>query len=260
VVLLHFGDVEPKVVALQMLLNSNLLREELLEVDGIFGRQTLQSVLDFQKQACLKQDGVVGPHTWEALVRNRPFSVIDAVDVTDPGYFNDTIPYLRRAGGDPVVVGCLCNGIQEALRQILAKVSAAGSIVALRFHGHGNTAIQSVSDGIPAPVRSRSSLSRNTVAAMQGSLGVLQFYFASFGSVEMHGCNVGYGPEGRAFLALLANLWGVPVSAGVGFQREGGWRTFRLEGPVQTAFPRGATLKTWAEGQPEPVRMSAARA
>lgn len=36
-------------------------------VDGSFGKQTFQAVLDFQKKHNLKPDGIVGPDTWAAI-------------------------------------------------------------------------------------------------------------------------------------------------------------------------------------------------
>lgn len=36
-------------------------------VDGVYGQQTIAAVMRLQKQAGLPADGVVGPHTWQAL-------------------------------------------------------------------------------------------------------------------------------------------------------------------------------------------------
>ncbi|MCK6508463.1 peptidoglycan-binding protein [Myxococcota bacterium] len=38
-----------------------------IDVDGIFGQGTLQAVCDFQSNAGLTVDGIVGPNTWAAL-------------------------------------------------------------------------------------------------------------------------------------------------------------------------------------------------
>ena len=41
-------------------------------VDGVFGQNTLKAVEDFQVKKHLTQDGVVGPQTWAALLKNPP--------------------------------------------------------------------------------------------------------------------------------------------------------------------------------------------
>lgn len=38
------------------------------DIDGIFGKQTLQAVKEFQKTCGLSTDGIVGPKTWKALL------------------------------------------------------------------------------------------------------------------------------------------------------------------------------------------------
>lgn len=38
-----------------------------ISADGVYGKNTLNAVKAYQKQKGLKQDGVVGPQTWEAL-------------------------------------------------------------------------------------------------------------------------------------------------------------------------------------------------
>jgi peptidoglycan hydrolase-like protein with peptidoglycan-binding domain len=43
-----------------------------IHIDGIFGWQTEEAVVDFQKSEALTPDGVVGPHTWRALPGGGP--------------------------------------------------------------------------------------------------------------------------------------------------------------------------------------------
>ena len=51
-----------------------------ISVDGIFGQQTESAVEDFQQDAGMGVDGVVGPHTWSRLVVTvRQGSTGDAV-------------------------------------------------------------------------------------------------------------------------------------------------------------------------------------
>ena len=61
---LRMGSRSPEVQTLQQQLNSIGAN---LAVDGIFGPQTRQAVIQFQRAAGLAPDGVVGPQTWASL-------------------------------------------------------------------------------------------------------------------------------------------------------------------------------------------------
>lgn len=61
---LRIGSRSPEVQTLQEQLNSAGAN---LAVDGIFGPQTRQAVIQFQRAAGLAPDGVVGPQTWASL-------------------------------------------------------------------------------------------------------------------------------------------------------------------------------------------------
>lgn len=63
--ILQYGSVGPRVAFSQL----GLKRAGYLdpEPDGIFGRQTQRSVRAFQSSAGLRQDGIIGPRTWQAL-------------------------------------------------------------------------------------------------------------------------------------------------------------------------------------------------
>ncbi|MEV7596358.1 peptidoglycan-binding domain-containing protein [Kitasatospora sp. NPDC089797] len=61
-----YGDSGPEIKALQCELNYSV-RGAGLQVDGIFGKNTLAIVQKFQGCAGLKPDGIVGPLTWAKL-------------------------------------------------------------------------------------------------------------------------------------------------------------------------------------------------
>ena len=42
-------------------------------IDGVFGKNTEESIITFQKQFNLKADGVVGSKTYEKFVEDKPF-------------------------------------------------------------------------------------------------------------------------------------------------------------------------------------------
>ncbi|MDH6707386.1 peptidoglycan hydrolase-like protein with peptidoglycan-binding domain [Kitasatospora sp. MAA19] len=61
-----YGDSGAEIKALQCELNYSV-RGAGLQVDGIFGDNTLSIVKKFQGCAGLQADGIVGPKTWAAL-------------------------------------------------------------------------------------------------------------------------------------------------------------------------------------------------
>ncbi len=66
-------------------------------VDGVFGRDTLNSVIAFQREFGLRQDGIVGRQTWyalqdqyDALLRSLPAEYRSYSSFLYPGYFVTT--------------------------------------------------------------------------------------------------------------------------------------------------------------------------
>lgn len=66
------GDTGPEVYAIQHLLRSHGYE---LAVDGIFGSETRQQVMNFQLAKSLSTDGIVGPQTWTALIQGKTVKV-----------------------------------------------------------------------------------------------------------------------------------------------------------------------------------------
>lgn len=64
---LREGSTGENVKALQLLLNGN--GESCGDVDGDFGDKTRRAVVRFQEKRGLTQDGIVGEHTWHALLK-----------------------------------------------------------------------------------------------------------------------------------------------------------------------------------------------
>ncbi len=60
------GDKGPGVILVQGILHR--LGYEIDEVDGVFGKQTLAAVKEFQENIGIEADGLVGPNTANALV------------------------------------------------------------------------------------------------------------------------------------------------------------------------------------------------
>lgn len=77
-----------------------------IKVDGIFGPQTLTSILSFQRAHNLVQDGVVGKHTWLALTgKNKVFkSIVDQLwePKANIEYAAKYLVFLRDYVGDDI--------------------------------------------------------------------------------------------------------------------------------------------------------------
>ena len=242
----------PTVGVLQVLLNRGISGGELVK-DGIFGSNTKQAVWNFQLPRGLAPDGIVGRNTWPRLTAGTGFRIIDAVDITDPDIVTTEVGDIRRAGGNPALVGYMCNGIGQILQTLIGRMREPGEVVLLRFHGHGDSGVMGISDGKGEHSNGDSDLGALTsgvIAMIASQLGKLCPFFGAYSSVELHGCKVAKGLDGRQMIQRLADVWKVPVSGGVNDQTSGGISTFRFEGPVFTAFPGGITLKQWSMALP----------
>lgn len=300
------GDRGPVVAALQLLLNRDRGSQDLV-VDGIFGAWTTEAVQQAQYAARLETSGTVDAPTWNALTTPLRLATIACNDIYDPAHDEVTPPGFRGRGW--IASGGMSNGVEHVVRQIEARAAGQGSIILLRFYGHGAPGLMSLtagtgslrnSDGrsichdetgqegfvLPNPmhdrpnvcrtptrdvanevrngrtierfavlrgshVADRTTLSTGTLPHVQQTLARLRPLFVKCGSVELHGCRVGAGRVGGNFLATLARILGVPVSAGVESQQFGATTGQRFEGPVRTAFPRGTQLREWARHLPQ---------
>jgi hypothetical protein len=238
-IILRRGDNLPTVAVLQSYLNQQPAVTEYLETDGNFGPKTEGAVLSFSGKP------FVDYWTWQMTVGGN-WQIIDSVDRTeyhDPKHaindHKDLAPYrqtlLEQFGmsfGSPVVVD-----------QVKAS-GRAGQVVLLRFHGHGSPGHMYLASGRD---HSGSSFHYLYNKKFYESLRPLREIFAPFGSVELHGCNVGRGRPGRVLMSGMADALGVPVSAGLGTQYGGSKKTFRFESPTITYCPNGESLKAWSQ-------------
>ena len=243
--LLKQGDRLPSVAALQILLNQALDRGEALVIDGLYGPRTKARVKTFQEQhqPRLTADGIVGQQTWPALTAGQDFQILDAVDVTKAGDELLEVADLRAAGGQPITSQGMCNGIRSSLFRIRSR-ARHGKLALLRFHGHGHPGSMGVAVGTGG--YASSELDVRYIDSVVRVLLPLRTLFAPLGSVEMHGCRVGAGRQGRQLLRGMAYALQTPVTAGLGIQYGGGGKTFHFEGPTLTVCPDGISLTDWA--------------
>lgn len=252
------GDALPAVAVLQKLLRRTGHR---IGADGHFGPLTRQAVLHFQRtHPGLAPDGIVGPQTWPRLVaRHEQMQVLDCIDIFDPDLLSTEVQDIRRGGGNPLVLGGMCNGVEQAVAAIL-QAAGFGSVFLLRFHGHGGPGWAGISagtgaDSTPANRSAMEVNNRNVVARL---LARLKPIFGPYGCIQFMHCSTGRGSNGTQLLQTVAQATGVPATAALRTQYAGGSATFRYEGPTNTVFPYATTMQAWGAALPEMAGMSIA--
>jgi len=244
--LLRRGDKLPAVGVLQKLLNRGGAG---LKVDGDFGPATQTEVSSFQRPRGLAPDGAVGENTWPRVSAHANLPIVDCVDIFDPSLANLEARDIRRAGGTPLLIAGMSNGVEHAVQEILA--NAPRNVFLLRFHGHGAAGVAGISDGQGVGPGHRTDVSPQNLNQVLPIIGRLSSIFGPYGCVQFMHCSTGRGASGRTVLSAIANRLGVPVSAGVQDQLGGGLNTFRFEGPTVTLLPGSLTLSAWASGRPD---------
>jgi len=246
----------PAVGVLQKLLNRGGAG---LTVDGNFGHRTRQAVIDFQRPRGLKHDGIVGVGTWPRVSAGASLPIMDCVDIFDPLLLEDTETPIKRVGGNPKVIGGMCNGVEQAIAMILA--ASPGNVFLLRFHGHGAPGVAGVSFGhgeVTGAWDERAHIDVATLAVTLPMLRRLTGIFGPYGCIQFMHCETGRGPQGHRLLSTIASALGVPATAAVNDQAGLGWGNlpFGYTGPTVTAVPYGGTLAGWARSLPEFPQMS----
>jgi len=251
--LLRIPDRLPAVGVLQKLLNARAGSS--LGADGVFGQKTKAAVQAFQRPRGLVADGSVGQQTWPRLTQmTNNLKVVDCVDVFDPSLYQLEAQDIRRAGGIPLLIGGMCNGVEQAVTNIINE--AGTGVFLLRFHGHGAPGVAGVSDGHGDLGDHNSSIHMGNWAYLRPIIARLSSIFGPYGCIQFMHCETGSGPSGRTMLQNIANTVGVPATGGIQTQYGGGSKTFRFEGPTHTAFPSGGTLASWSASRPDFVGMS----
>jgi peptidoglycan hydrolase-like protein with peptidoglycan-binding domain len=246
--LLRSGDRLPAAGVLQKLLNRAGAR---LTADGAFGPLTKAAVQNFQRARNLSADGVVGENTWPRVSANANLPIIDCVDVFDPDLLALEVQDIRRAGGNPIVIGGMSNGVEQAVQEILRQ---GRNVFLLRFHGHGARGAAGISTGhgsLDPGFQHRSGIALRNLDSMRPVLARLRGVFGPYGCVQFMHCETGGGANGREMLKKIAEILGVPVTAGIHTQFGGGTKTFRFEGPTHTAVPGGGSLSSWCQSRPD---------
>jgi Putative peptidoglycan binding domain len=238
------GDVLPSVVTSQILVRRHR-PQTVIKADGMYGEKTKGAVKKFQGVHHLVDDGIIGNNTWGALTTVSKFQTIDVIDGTDPSLIALEATDIRQAGGDPIVVFGMCNGIEYVVSEIVSR-GRPGNVMLLRMHGHGGRGVQNVTGGTINGAPHLAAISLSNYGQIEGTIARIRSVMLPFGSVQLLGCDVGGGSHGVELVRKLAQTWGVPVTAGRRTQFGGGNHTFRFEGPTVTGFPSGMSLATWS--------------
>ena len=260
------SDYGPHMVLLQALLR---LHGYNLTISGHWQQKTEEAVAHFRmKMGAQEKHGPVNGTVFTQLLQGKRIKMIDAVDAEAGGAFDWSVKSMKAAGIKPVVntrrVG---HGVEDAMSRI-RKRAEHHKIGALRLMGHGNRGTWiSVALGDPVHAQTEgkweaynamvadwpSYIDYDHLEKMKPILKTLSSSFAPYGFVDAHCCKIG---QQTRLLEGLADIWGVPVSGGLENQTAGDqgvdrWgnsvpTTFRLMGPVNTAYPGNMNLAQWA--------------
>jgi hypothetical protein len=249
---LRRGDKLPAVAVAQLLLKRT---DYPIAIDGIYGTRTTGAVRDFQRtHRPLAVDGVIGRKTWPRLATHERLPILDCIDIFDPDLLTSEAKFLKATGADPILIGGMSNGIEQAVLDIRGRAS---NLFLLRFHGHGAPGVAGVSDGTGDLGEHRSSFQKSP--AVRRALQQLRGVFGRYGCIQFMHCDTGAGRDGASFLKMVADVTGVPATAAYRTQYASTLReTLRYEGRTRTVCPGGLTLQSWARGLPEFAGMSVA--
>ena len=281
--LLVQGDRLPSVGVVQKLLNAR--NGNAVKVDGVFGRKTERAVVKFQEKTTKWKSGIIDELTWKRLAQGRQnLKVIDCIDVLDSATGLSEARMIRRSGGKPILIPGMSGGVDKAISEIIA-FAGIGKTFLLRFHGHGNSGVASMGNGMGLSMQC-TTLNEKPVEGIHGSeihsgktisparvqkrFGNTDLYFDEvstlpiirklfkrlaiifgvYGCIEFMHCNVAKGIEGRKLMRNVSVVTRVPTSGSPDLQYGGGRKdTFRLEGKTYTHFPPKQNLRIWSSSR-----------
>lgn len=159
----------------------------------------------------------------------------DIIDMTDSNLGNNRIQGLNNLSvvSEQLQFYGMSNGVAQMVADI--KNALGGEqIDVLRIWGHGGPGLQNVTAG--ASGDSANADFSGLTAENYASVGLdgLSGLFSADGSIELRGCSVGAGDEGKALLTGVASLLNVNVYAGDVTQWTVAWSP-----PVSRGTPDG---------------------
>ena len=110
-------------------------------IDGIFGPLTHADVVDFQNDAGLDPDGIVGPKTWDALDSIVPETPVEAIEIQADETFDQAIA-LKQAGQYDAALALFEGLVQVAATPEMAGVAFINVGVCHQQRGRFGLAVQ----------------------------------------------------------------------------------------------------------------------
>lgn len=140
------------------------------------------------------------------------------------------------------------NSVRDMVNKVIAKSAGGGQIQSLRIFAHGAPGAQWVAGGFgskdaaDAVRKPAQAIYLNGVTLQnQNVLAPLCNKFEPAAVVELHGCEVGKGVDGKNLCIALAKFWNVIVRAGTDLQYADAANVFE-SGYIQ-AYPSGRVIQ-----------------
>lgn len=243
------GDRGPRVIMIQGILRS---MGSPISIDGAYGPATAAAVAAFQGRAGggISADGTVGLETWAAMERLSGYRIINVVDAEDAAQRQRVCSGLTRAGGDPIIMHGMSNAVMQAMDEVCNRAGGSGGVAMVRFYSHGGPGMQNVASGADGGNMGHlSGISVQHFPAMRAQFERLSDVLAPFGCVDLMGCQVGDGAQGRALLEGIADAANRPAEAAVQLQysQDVGYTVFNFEGPVTQCYPGRRSRIGWGQ-------------
>jgi hypothetical protein len=142
---------------------------------------------------------------------------VNVIDMTDPTLTID-LNYIKTSDPQSKIIKLqgMSNAVAEMVNSI-ERIAGKGNLEILKIWGHGFPGGQIVSSGANADdiLNHYTGLEVSDLDQTIAQLRRLRAQFTNNAVVELKGCSVGQGTRGETFLRSLAQIWGVPVRAGI---------------------------------------------
>jgi hypothetical protein len=136
------------------------------------------------------------------------------IDLVDVAFASERLAFEGQHK-NMVKAGSVAIGIDQVLGLL-----NTSKLHRLRIHGHGMPGVQIMGAGKTDKPPRDQVISYSHKHGLRGGaqLQRLRGHFSKYGLIELHGCNVANGHNGKELLWLISNLLQVSVRAATGYQ------------------------------------------